>query len=767
MKSYWSSKLSRWFFFCWVIVAFIALSDVAVPVQAQAQQGEKTPPSAAAQSGSQNPAPGPQIQPGASRPKIGIALEGGGALGLAHIGVLQWFEDHHIPIDYLAGTSMGGLVGGLYATGKSPRELQELVAEQKWDIIIGGQIPYQDLSYRRKEDLRAIQNSIKLGLKHGLSTPSGLNSGSEITLLIDRETLAYPKLDSFDSLPIPFRCVATDLVSGKEVVFSNGSLQQALRATMSIPGVFSPVRDGEKIYVDGGLVGNLPTDVVRKMGADIVIGIHLEVAPGNPKEIQSLFSVLGRSVDVVVLENELRGMKGADIVVTVELQKYNGFQYDRASAIIQEGTQAAEAKKRVLLPFAISDTQWNAYVAAKNARMRTDVPTPQFVEVEGTNPQAARQVERFLQRLAGHPIDNAEINQLLTRLTGIGKFASADYRITSRDGETGLLVTVHEYNYAPPILQLGFGIDGSENDDVTFTQLARITLMDVWGYRSEWRTDLQFGNTYGVETELYRPFTATSKWFFAPRGEATDTSFKIFRKSTPEAIYRLYRDDVGIDIGYGFSRFSEVRVGYEVGYFNPKLRLGEVLFPSNNGRFGDTRLRFLTDHRDDFITPRRGYSAQATFRWYDTNPAASGPFPVIEAEIQYFVPITKPGSIFIVGQGGTTFGSNNIGLPQFFLGGPARLSAYGTNELFGDQYYYFRTGYLHEILTLPPFVGRNVYVIGAYEFGKMYNAPNASKFPNDAAVGFLAETAIGPLFIGGSVGDTGHAKWFFQLGHVF
>jgi len=400
---------------------------------------------------------------------------------------------------------MGGLVGGLYATGKSPQELQELVDEQKWDIIIGGQIPYEDLSFRRKEDLRAIQNSIALGLKHGLSTPSGLNSGSEITLLIDRETLAYPKLDSFDSLPIPFRCVATDLASGKEVVFSSGSLQQALRATMSIPGVFAPVRDGDRIYVDGGLVGNLPTDVVKKMGADIVIAVHLEVAPANPKEIQSLFSVLGRSVDVVILENELRGMKDADIVVTIDLQKYNGFQYDRANAIIQEGTQAAEAKKQVLLPFSISEAQWNAYVAAKNARIRTDVPVPQFVKVAGTDPEAARQIERFLHPLVGKPIDNVEINQLLTRLTGIGKYASADYRVTTRDSETGLLVTVHEYNYAPPLLQLGFGIDGSESDDVTYTQLARITFMDVWGYRSEWRTDLQFGNTYGMETELSSP----------------------------------------------------------------------------------------------------------------------------------------------------------------------------------------------------------------------------------------------------------------------
>jgi len=322
--------------------------------QAQSPQDEKTSTSPAAQSGTQSAERGAQIQPGTSRPKIGVALEGGGALGLAHIGVLQWFEDHHIPIDYVAGTSMGGLVGGLYATGKSPEQLKEIVAAQKWDIIIGGDIPYEDLSYRRKEDLSYIQNSLKLGLKHGLSTPSGLNSGTEISLLIDRETVSYPSLDSFDHLPIPFRCVATDLVSGKEVVFSSGSLQQALRATMSMPGVFSPVRDGDKIYVDGGLVGNLPTEVVKKMGADIVIAVHLEVAPADPQKIQSLFSVLGRSVDVVVLESELRGLKNADIVVTVPLEKYNRFEYDRRCGFLRSFMQRPTPLPLVLLAEALT-----------------------------------------------------------------------------------------------------------------------------------------------------------------------------------------------------------------------------------------------------------------------------------------------------------------------------------------------------------------------------------------------------------------------------
>jgi NTE family protein len=432
----------------------------------------------------------PQTQPTLQtekqqRAKIGVALEGGGALGLAHIGVLQWFEDHHIPVDYIAGTSMGGLVAGLYATGKTPQQLAQLVSEQNWDIIIGGKTPYEDLSYRRREDQRAFQNSIVVGLKHGLSLPAGLNAGQQISMLIDHETLPYSESESFNDLPVPFRCVATELVSGKEHVFSNGSLQQALRATMSLPGVFSPVRDGEKIYVDGGLVGNLPTDVVRKMGADIVIAVHLDVAPANPKDIQSLFDVLGRSIDVVVHENELRGLAAADLIVNVELRDYNSMDYDKSKAIIGLGTKAAEEKQRILLPYSLDDAAWRGYLQARKDRERHTVPTPQFVEVEGTNPRAARQLERFLQPVVGKPIDNDKLERLLTRLTGIGKFDSADYRLATRDGQSGLLITVHEKTYAPPTLNLGFSVDGSESDDVTFTQLARITLMDVAGYRSE------------------------------------------------------------------------------------------------------------------------------------------------------------------------------------------------------------------------------------------------------------------------------------------
>jgi NTE family protein len=723
---------------------------------------------AAAQENSANQPAVASAQEKRPRAKIGVALEGGGALGLAHIGVLQWFEDHHIPIDYIAGTSMGGLVGGLYATGKTPNELEEIVEQQNWDIIIGGKTPYQDLSFRRKEDNRDYPTFIQIGLKNGFSLPAGLNAGHQISLLIDRETLPYANLESFDDLPTPYRCVATDLVSGKEVVFKDGSLPQAMRATISIPGLFNPVRRDNQVLVDGGLVGNLPTDVVRHMGAEVVIAIHLEVVPVKPEEIQSFFSVLGRSVDVIVRENEIRGLSKADLVVNVDLHEYSSLEYQKSRAIIAVGRQATEAKARVLEPFALNDQDWQSYLQARDARRRTTIPTPQFIRVEGTIPDAAKHIEEFLQPLVGKPLDTRVIDGLLTRLTGIGKFDAVGYSEINDGAHTGLLIQVHEKSYAPPLLQFASEVDGSETADVSFTQAARLTLMDVAGYRSEWRTDLLFGNTYGISTELYKPLTSFSKFFVAPNVAENYTQFKIYRRSDPLVIYG--RNDVrgGVDLGYGFSRFSEIRIGYETGALNERVRLGQPQFPSISGRIGNAKLRFRMDHSDDPIIPRRGYTAETTFRWYDTSPGAPQAFPTMEGQVQFFQPITKPASIFVTAQGGTTFSSREVGpIPQFFLGGPLRLAAYGTNELFGNQYYLFRMGYLHDLFTLPPFFGKKIYAIGSYEFAKMYGFSAQSGFPNDVNVGVLAETAFGPLVIGGSYGDSGHRKLYFQLGRVF
>jgi NTE family protein len=702
-----------------------------------------------------------------SRPTVGVALEGGGALGLAHIGVLKWFEEHHIPVDYLAGTSMGGLIGGLYSTGQSADELKEIVQTANWPLLLGGQTPYQDLSFRRKEDARQVPNSIQIGLKHGPSLPPGLNTGQQITLLIDRETLPYSSIPSFNDLPIPFRCVSTELVSGKPYVFHNGSLSEAMRATMSIPGVFDPVRLGDKVYVDGGLVDNLPTDVVRKMGADVVIAIHLQISPTSSKELQSAFAVLGRSVELVIAETEIRGMAGADLIVKANVEEFTTMDYEKADPLIQRGYESAEQKAQILKTYSLDDAEWAVYQSEKQSRRRTEIGTPQFVRVEGVGNEAAGDIQGFLHPLVGVPVNTKMVDQYLTRLTGIGRYDSVSYDMVQENGRQGLLIHVREKSYAPPVLLPSFEVDGAEPQDVTFTMGARITAMDITSPRSEWRTDIQFGETYGLQSELYLPFSRFSKWFWEPFAGGSETTFYIYQKSNPRAIYHLGEVLGGVNVGYTFNRFNQISVGYGVGYDNASLRLGQPEFGSFSGRVGALQFFYTRDHTNEPVIPTNGYLLQSKFYWYDTNPGATQDFPSLDLYASYFRPVSVKGTAFVIARGGSTFGSTGTGTPQFFLGGPGRLSSYGLNELFGDQYFLGRVGYLHKIFALPPFVGKQVYLYGAGEIAKMYNDPNAPKLSGDGAIGLLAETLFGPVLIGGSVGDTGHHKWFFQLGRVF
>jgi len=406
-------------------------------------------------------------------------------------------------------------------------------------------------------------------------------------------------------------------------------------------------------------------------------------------------------------------------------------------------------------------------VARRDARKKGAVGVPQFVKVEGTSADAEQKIQTFLQPVVGKPIGTRTLDTYLNRLTGVGRFESASYGLTQNDGEVGLLVTVREKNYAPPVLQPAFGVDGAQPGNVTFVTGGRLTFLDVAGFGSELRTDFAFGNTYGIDTELYKRFTETSRWFFAPRVSASNSARWIYSYNDPKAEYRVGSAAGGVDIGYAVSRFSEVRGGYEIGYLNANLKLGTPQFQSVKGQVGVSRFLFSTDHLDNPIIPRRGYLEELTFHWVDTSPGAPAAFPSLELKTAVFKTISRPASVFLYAQGGSTLGYERTGIPQYFLGGTVGLFAYGQNEVRGDQYYLFRMGYLHNLFTLPPFLGEGVYAVTLYEVGKMYNAPNVSKLPNDGTAGVIARTAIGPLFVGGSVGDTGHAKWFFALGRVF
>ncbi len=706
------------------------------------------------------------------RPKIGVAFEGGGALGLGHIGVLEWLEKNHIPVDYVAGTSMGGLVGGLYATGNSPAEIRALMKSINWDDVLGGRIPFRDLSYRRKEDQRAYPNDIELGLKSGLSFPGGLNSGQQVRMILDRAALPYSFIKSFDDLPIPFRCVATDLVTGSPHVFKDGSLADALRATMSLPAIFTPVvsKDGQ-IFVDGGLMDNMPVDVVKAMGADIVIAIYLDDSvPFTPKSSQSVFSVLGRTVTVMIAANEKHNIEVADILVSVDLKGYTSLDYNDADKIADKGYEAAVKKASMLSRLAINDAAWQEYMASRNSRRITTVPTPQFVEVTGADPKLSSALQKALKTEAGKPLDPPKLENDLIIATGTGRFSTLNYQMVQRDGQDGLLIDTEEKSYAPPTLKPGILIDGSQYNNVRFTLGARLTVMDVGGFRSEWRTDVSAGSVYGINSEYYKPFTAASQWFYAPRIVATSSPIDLYSRGKELAEYGIGHVAGEFDIGYQFSRYSEFRVGYTMGYERANLRVGAPDLPTGSGQLSASSIQYNLTAVDNPVIPMSGEYLNSSYQYIDHSVDVHGGFSAAQLNGLVFKRISKTGSIFVGAEGGSTFGHQG-GIPEFSLGGGLRLGAYGTNEILTNQYFLFRAGYIRQIGKINPLFGEKIYILAFAEVAKPYGPAflgvSNPSVPGDVNGGVVINTLFGPLFLAGAYGESGHHKIYFQLGRIF
>jgi NTE family protein len=705
----------------------------------------------------------------AGRPKLGIVLEGGGALGLAHIGVLQWMEENRIPVSYVAGTSMGGLVGGIYATGRSPAEVKEITNTINWDDVLRGQTPFQDLSFRRKQDAHEVPNSLEFGLRKGLQFPGGFNSGQQVTLILDRVALPYSELKSFNDLPIPFACVATDLVSGKPHVFRGGPLSLALRSTMSLPGIFTPVRDGDHIYADGGLLNNIPIDVAKEMGADIVIGIHLETQPISPSDPLSSFAVLGQSISVMIAANELRSMEQADVLVTVPLQKYNALDYGAAEAIIKAGYDAAAAKARVLSAFSVSEAEWQQYLADRNARKKT-TPIPQFVQVAGANPELADSIQKRLSVNVGKPVDTSAVDAQMMRLQGAGRFANVSYSMVEKQGTQGLEIRTEQKPYAPPVVRPIILIDGSDYNNVLFSIGARFTFLDFGSYRSELRSDAIIGSQYLIDSEYYHPFTPTTNWFVAPRGSANSAQQYVYNGDTQIATYRNRQFLGGMDVGYGFGTTAELRLGVEGGYerLSPQIGNSSVL-PTVTGSTADVRLQYQLNTLDNPVIPRSGQSLLMYTKGYSTNPAAPGPFPLSEVQSQSFFRLSEPSSVFFGASGGSTYGYK-AGIPAFSLGGSQRLVAWETNGLYANQYFLGQLGYIRELTKLPPLLGSNIELIGLYEVGKTYKlalGPKPPNLPIDGAVGIIVNTIFGPVEVAGAIGDYGRGRFFFRIGRIF
>jgi NTE family protein len=719
-------------------------------------------------------APGPP----ASRPRIGLALGGGAAKGLAHIGVLRWFEEHRIPIDAIAGTSMGGLVGGAYATGLSPAEMAVLMKSTDWDQMFLADSPFTVKTFRRKQDKRAYPSQLEFGLKGGLTLPAGLNPGQQVLLMLDRIALEYYGIDSFDELPTPFRCVATDLRTNQLVVLSKGQLSQAMRATMSMPAVFAPVRYDDWLLVDGGTLNNIPADVARAMGADVVIAVDVSAEADPAKAANpTLLTTLGETINTMMVAGTRRALASADYIIDPDLTGFGSLSWRESEALADRGYQAAERMADTLLRYAVGDQEYRAFASARQARRRTTLPVPTAIEVTGVPPNERAYIEAELGENIGKPVDSGRISRGILRVGGTDRYEYLTYRLANGPAGPSLALTVKPKSYGPPFLAVGMELSNVDTSNFAFNLAGRVTMYDVLGRSSEARIDGMLGTRLRFAAELYEPI-AGSRVFVAPRGYYDRSPRNSYVDDVLAGEYRVQRAGAGLGVGVSAGRTVEIRAGYDVADVEGSVRVGSPDLPAASGteRYASTQVVY--DGQDSPIVPSRGAYVSGSIRRYFSAPTVTvgESTPVVldnpeeywqgEAVGSWFTRVRGQDRIFTRLGGGSSFGDTPL-FNRFSLGGPLKMSAFNNEELRGANYLFAAGGYLVRAGRLPDILGGNLFVGGWLEGGSAFDTWDRATWHGDAAAGLILETLIGPVFAGGGIGFDGHARFYVGLGPLF
>lgn len=702
---------------------------------------------------------------GAPRRKIGLALSGGSALGLAHIGVLQWLEERHIPVDFIAGTSMGAIIGGLYATGSDGKAIERFAAGMDWNAVFAPSVPFRHLAFRRKEDRRDFPSTIEFGVGRGLKLPAGVSAGHGAALAISRFAAAYDQLASFDELPTPFRCVATDLRQGREMVFSRGPLTTALRASMSLPALFAPVEMDGMVLVDGGLLNNLPVDVVKAMGADIVIAVALEKPP-DEQQYYSLLGVAGRSISIMIAANERRSMGLADLVIMPDLSRLGTSDYARLEEFIARGRQAAERKALWLNQLALPEKEYAAYLEARRGRMQPGTVRPQRIVVEGR--LAERRRKALVKALAAdpsRPADSVQLETELNKIAGMGRFDAVSYSFLRQENTEGIVIRPHQKIHGPPFLNLSFLLDASRQEGFRFGIGGRLTFLDIGGPASEWRTDLSIGQINRISSEYYYRIGG-GKWFLAPQGFYLEDSRPLYRGTDQIADFISKRAGASLDLGYAFGRFQELRIGSSTGEARIAVTRGPEILEPLKGRFTDVHLRWAYEGQDSALVPRRGIRATLLAAWLLNHPGVEARPPLADLTFSYARPFNERWSLLADTAAGFTGWQEALN-NQFTIGGVARLDALGRGREAGNRYYFGGARLLRSLSSQSLGIFGRFYLFAAAESGNAWRAGMSPLPRYSGSLGLMGETSFGAVYFGGGIGDRGDRRMFFRLGRVF
>lgn len=692
---------------------------------------------------------------------VGLVLSGGGARGLAHVGVLKVLERERIPVAVITGTSMGAIVGGLYASGLSAEELERELLALDWADVFATRVDRPHLPQRRKDEDYDFSPMVEFGARDGeLRLPQGTVSSRGLEVLLRRLLLPVRERRHFDQLPTPFRAIATDMETGQAVVLQDGDLPEALRASMSVPGLFTPIERQGRVLGDGGLVNNLPVDVARSLGATQLIAVNVGTPLAGRKALSSLVGLTAQMVNILTEQNVQRSLATLwpeDTLITPQLEELSSGDFDRALAFIRAGEQAAEEALSELRGFAVSPA---AYAQWQASRRSGPLPAPRLAAVRFEGSQLTRP-ERYRALLAsqvGEVFDSAKAVEDVKRLTASGDYERVDFRLLrGPDGDT-LVFELDDKRWGPNYFRVGLDLVASGSSDSHFN--LRVSHNRHWLNRlgGEWRNQLTIGHQPRLFSEIYQPLTEQAgtrrDWFVAGWGEAMARRQTLYEEAGRQVATLERRSlTTGLDLGQPWGRFGELRLGWWQQLWNWDENLALINDSLRRELRSTQRITGLRgaaeiDQLDDAYFPREGWRGEISALWGRQRGQAGD---VRRLELQ----ATRADSWGAHTLGlnlrvaASRQGSNLLG-NAFTLGGFHQLSGLENDQLSGNALLLARAGWAMRLGQAPVFT-RGWFVGATLEAGNTWGTAGelSLKGLRHAGSVFLgADTGLGPLYLG-------------------
>lgn len=708
----------------------------------------------------------------APRLRIGLVLSGGGARGTAHVGVLKVLDELHVHVDAIAGTSMGAVVGGLYASGMSGAQIEQLFSSVDWQAAFRDRSARADLGFRRKQEERDFLVNLPVGVQgRRLVIPTGLIQGQKLTQILRRATLPVAAITDFDKLPTRFRAVATDLETGAAVVMASGDLTTAMRASMSAPGVLTPVERDGRLLVDGGLVENLPVDVARAMGVDLLIVVDAGFPLRARDRLTSLTSVSNQALAILVRrdsERQLATLGAHDVLLTPALGDLASYDFSAVAHALQAGEVVARAAAGQLRPLA----QSGAAEGPPTVSGREVVtPSVQFVAVDPGSERYRRQIHDLFKDQVGKPLQPEVIASRIDTLYGRGNLENLDYRVAQDPaGATGLAFSAHRNSWGPNYLRLGLALQDDFAGNSQFNAAARLAFTELNSFGAEWVWDLKIGASPLIATEFYQPLNNLNGYFIAPHLQAEAHDVPQLAGTTQIGEFRARSFEYGLDLGRELGNWGELRGGVLDTRGSTRVRLGDLSVPEVSFHTTAGFMRFSYDRLDSANFPRTGQAL--TLNWRFESPGRGAPGSDLVTLDWRGAWSRGRNTALAWFTGGSTVGGSDLNVRTWFpLGGFLNLSGLAAQSLAGPYYgvaralYYRNVGNGGEgVLNVPAYAGLSL------ELGNVWSKRSDVSFGSarrDAALFFGADTYIGPAYLAVGYDENGTTAFYLFLGRSF